>query len=103
MLFWIKEIKTKKKIIEPVGTLRYASTEALANKLYNSSKIDIFSLGVILFYLINNSILFNKATEGDIFLSLIKLQILKNIWVNLKILESELVLNNLKKFKLKMV
>ena len=67
MLFWIKEIKTKKKIIEPVGTLRYASTEALANKLYNSSKIDIFSLGVILFYLINNSTLFNKAKEVDIF------------------------------------
>ena len=79
MWFWIREIKTK-KAIEPVGTLRYAAPEVLANKLYDSSKIDIFSLGVTLFYLVNNTSGFNKATEGDTFYSLIKNENFDNYW-----------------------
>ena len=70
----------QKKAIEPVGTLKYAAPEVLANKLYDSSKIDIFSLGVTLFYLVNNSTGFNKATESDDFYSLIKKENYDNYW-----------------------
>ena len=62
----------QKRAIEPVGTLKYAIPEVLANKLYDSSKIDISSLGVTLFNLVNNWTGFNEAIESDVFYLLIK-------------------------------
>ena len=85
-------ILKQKKAIEPVGTLKYAAPEVLANKLYDSSKIDIFILGVTLFYLVNSSTGFNKATESDVAF----------IGMNLQKLEKELdYQKNLKNYILK--
>ena len=57
---------TNKKIKESLGTYRYAAPEVLSNKFYDGVRIDIFSLGVILFDLVTGiSGGFQKATLND--------------------------------------
>ena len=75
----------QKKAIEPYGTQSYAAPEVLSNRLYDCSKIDIFSLGVTLFYLINRKPPFKKkAVSNDELDSLIKSKSFDSYWNKLK-------------------
>ena len=70
----------QKKAIEKVGTLYYAAPEIFSSKPYDSSQIDIFSLGATLFTLVNNSLGFSKATSDDQFYSLIEEENFDKYW-----------------------
>ena len=48
-----------------VGTLSYASPNILSNQPYNGEKADIFSLGVLLFYLVSGRWGFVDPTKKD--------------------------------------
>ena len=50
---------------EVVGTLHYASPNILSHRSYNGEKADIFSLGVLLFYLVSGRWGFENPTKKD--------------------------------------
>ena len=94
----------QKKAIEPVGTLKYAAPEVLSNRLYDCSKIDVFSLGVTLLFLVDNSYGFTKAEQSDEFYQLIMKESYKSFWDSLNLNRKGIDLTeNFKKLYFKMV
>ena len=62
----------EKKLYTPLGTLAYAAPEILSRKEYDGEKIDIFSLGAMLFNIVTCKIGFQMAKEGDKYYKMIK-------------------------------
>ena len=66
-----------------VGTLSYASPNILSNQPYNGEKADIFSLGVLLFYLVSGKFGFIKAVKYDPFYRDIIVGNIDQYWIEL--------------------
>ena len=101
----------KKKLDEPKGTPYYAAPEMHEGKEYEGDKVDIFSLGALLFVLMTKKFGFLKATIDNISMDykkilykLIKTKQYQKYW---KILEKKCQINslseNFKNLFLKMV
>ena len=67
---------------EYLGTPRYAAPEILAQHPYNGFKSDIFSLGQLLFILVNGIFGFISARNTDIYYNLIMLKNYDEYWNN---------------------
>ncbi len=55
--------KGEKKLSSPKGTIIYMAPEILAGQQYNGEKVDIFSLGVMLFVIVTCKLGFEMATK----------------------------------------
>ena len=84
----------EKKLFTPLGTLGYAAPEILAKKQYDGEKIDIFSLGAMLFNIVTCKIGFKIAIDKDNLYKLIKKKDIMNIGnlFQLKFLKFHLIL-----------
>ena len=58
-------VSKEEKLMEGFGTLYYAAPELIQNSPYNS-KIDIWSLGVIIYYMFTGCYPFGGKTEDEI-------------------------------------
>ena len=65
---------------QQVGTLRYMAPEILNHQPYDGFKADIFSLGQLLFNLVNRILGFNSSRANDQFYSLIRTNKLNDYW-----------------------
>ena len=63
-----------------MGTHPYVAPEIVLRKPYNGQKADIFSLGQLLFFLVNKIFGFNRPTEDDNTYKFIKLKQYHNFW-----------------------
>ena len=70
---------------DPVGTPNYACPQIFNHQIYNGSKADIFSLGVILFILVVGMFGFKKADHNDENYRCIMNNQINNYWVSLAI------------------
>ena len=62
------------------GTREYAAPEIIENHPYNGFQADIFSLGQLLFNLVNRILGFNSSRANDQFYSLIRTNKLNDYW-----------------------
>jgi serine/threonine protein kinase len=92
----------EKKLYTPLGTLGYAAPEILLKKEYIGEKIDIFSLGAMLFSLVTCKIGFQMAVERDNLYKLIKYKKFNEYWKHISN-QIPSVSNNFKDLYLKMV
>ena len=75
-----------KKLKEFLGTDGYAAPEVyVKNKIYDGFKVDIFSLGVILFNLYTGNIPFKLPFKNDILYGNIILENYENYWKNITV------------------
>ncbi len=70
----------EKNLFTPLGTLSYAAPEILAKKQYDGEKIDIFSLGAMLFNIVTCKIGFKIAIDKDNLYKLIKKKRYNEYW-----------------------
>ena len=85
-----------------LGTQQYAAPEILARHPYNGFKSDIFSLGQLLFNLVNGIFGFDSARNTDIYYNLIMLRNYDGYWHNQRFQNLNLS-NNFKDLYLRMV
>ena len=71
------------KLKDCLGTKRYAAPEIFKNKYYDGVKIDIFSLGVILFDIVTGLVGFREAKYNDPFYKYIKEKNYNQFWSKL--------------------
>ncbi len=89
------------KLKDCLGTKRYAAPEIFKSKCYNGAKIDIFSLGVILFDLVTGLVSFKEAKYNDPLYKFIKGQNYNQFWS--KLTQVKNVSEDFKKLFVKMV
>ena len=70
----------EKKLFTPLGTIGYAAPEILSRKESDGEKIDIFSLGAMLFNIVTCKIGFQMASEKDNFYKFIKYKKYNEYW-----------------------
>ena len=85
-----------------LGTQQYAAPEILALHPYNGFKSDIFSLGQLLFNLVNGIFGFDSARNTDIYYNLIKHKNYDKYW-NKQQFQNLNLSNNFKDLYLRMV
>ena len=85
-----------------IGTKCYMAPEILSHIPYNGIKVDIFSLGQLLFNLVTNMKGFEEASDNDILYTLIKNQKYDEYWKNEKFINKNLS-ESFKNLYLKMV
>ena len=89
------------KLKDCLGTKRYAAPEIFKNKCYNGAKIDIFSLGVILFDIVTGLVSFKEAKYNDPLYKFIKGNNYNQFWN--KLAQVKNVSEEFKKLFVKMV
>ena len=77
--FW-DENKQKIFLRKTCGTISYCAPELFEGKKYDGEKIDIFSIGAILFILMNGKMGFLEATENDALYNNIKSKQYDKYW-----------------------
>ena len=70
---YINKKNIKKKLKEIVGTNYYCAPEILEGKKYDGVKVDIFSIGALLFILMRKKYAFEEATINNISLKIEKI------------------------------
>ena len=68
------------KLNKGIGTIPYVPPQIFINAVYNGSKADIFSLGVILFNLVTGKIGFKRATNEDLYYRHIRNNNINQYW-----------------------
>ena len=69
-----------KKLNLRVGTIPYMAPEIVEGKAYDGKKADIFSLGVILYFIVVGRFPFKEATSSDNYYSYIKFNEQDKFW-----------------------
>ena len=69
-----------KKLNLRVGTIPYMAPEIVEGKAYDGKKADIFSLGVILYFIVLGRFPFKEATSRDSYYSYIKFNEQDKFW-----------------------
>ena len=89
------------KLKDCLGTKRYAAPEIFKNMCYDGAKIDIFSLGVILFDIVTGLVSFKEAKNNDPLYKFIKEEKYNQFWT--KLAQVKNVSEDFKKLFVKMV
>ena len=108
---FLDKYNNKKSLNRKVGTKYYCAPEILENKIYDGEKVDIFSIGALLFILMTKRLAFEEAksftyieTESQKLYNLIKINLIDKYWKKIeKIYKITKLSPEFKKLFIKMV